>query len=127
MSKLSKLYAKIPEVKGCQKGCSDCCGPVPMSSAEAGKVRHLLRPEVYIVGDFVTPTKPNCMDCAYSTPKGCSIYADRPFMCRLFGSSVESPLLKCPHGARPDKPLSAHAADKLSAQYIEMMRREAQS
>jgi Fe-S-cluster containining protein len=37
-------------------------------------------------------------DCAYLGPRGCEVYADRPLICRLFGTT---PRLLCPNGQRP--------------------------
>lgn len=107
MSGLQELYARIPAVKGCKADCSGCCGPVPMLEAERAAVKHMIQPhaagEIY---DYaITPTKPDCMTCAYSTSTGCAIYNDRPLLCRLFGASDE-PKMRCPYGARAKRPLN---------------------
>ena len=115
MSALDRLYRAIPKVEGCRTGCADCCGPVPLSKLEARKVRHAGEPE-RLMNMVVTPTDA-CLSCAYSTPEGCSVYEDRPFMCRLFGAVEGEPRLTCPHGAKARKPLSKSAAADLSARY----------
>lgn len=104
---LQELYARIPAVHGCRKDCSGCCGPVPMLEAERAAVKHMIRPhEAGTLYDYaITPTKPDCMTCAYSTAKGCAIYEDRPLLCRLFGASDE-PKMRCPYGARAKRPLN---------------------
>ena len=118
---LADLYARIPKVEGCRTGCADCCGPVPMIPAEVSAVKAFQRPEPWSRGHSITPTK-LCGTCSYSTPSGCSIYETRPFMCRLFGTSVEEPRLKCPHGAKPRKPISADSAARLLAEYAQIER-----
>ena len=40
------------------------------------------------------------LSCPHLENKGCSVYDDRPIICRLFGTT---PKLLCPHGRRPDE------------------------
>lgn len=122
MNALDKLYARIPAVVGCKIGCSDCCGPVPMTGEEAGRIKSIMRPEPFDGADFITSTKPGCMTCAYSTPKGCSIYADRPLICRIFATAPDEPKLRCPHGAQPVRPLTPAQAHAISEEYLRMMK-----
>ena len=118
---LHALYKRIPKVLGCRTGCSDCCGPVPMNAQEA-RVKADPPPREFM-GHTFTPLKPDCGTCAYATPEGCAIYEDRPFMCRLFATTVEEPLLTCPHGAKPVHPLSAKQVAALTAAYMRKDRR----
>lgn len=37
--------------------------------------------------------------CPHLAAKGCTVYAERPIICRVFGTT---PRLPCPHGRRPD-------------------------
>lgn len=39
------------------------------------------------------------LNCPYLGKNGCEVYAERPLICRLFGTT---PKLACPHGKRPD-------------------------
>jgi hypothetical protein len=97
------LYKRIPAFR-CKPGCSACCGPVPFSRTERGRI----------------PDKRTAVgiDCPYSGPRGCAIYEKRPFMCRLFGAAASLP---CPFGCRPDRMLSAEEADDLTRRYVELM------
>src|SRR3972149_1991618 len=100
---LRDLYSQIPAFS-CPAGCSDCCGPVPFSKTEWA-----------MVADKRMATD---LKCPYAGVDGCEIYSFRPFICRLFGASVE-PLLRCPKGFGPHYPLSSLAARKLLLIYHE--------
>lgn len=102
-----KIYDSLPQVKGCQTGCNDCCGPVPITEYEA---------KVLGVEGDLTPFNPITLSCQFSSPTGCTVYENRPFLCRLFGS-CEDKKMTCPKGARADKPLSVKASDILTARY----------
>jgi Fe-S-cluster containining protein len=115
MTALDSLYARIPPVKGCIKGCADCCGPVPMRPEEQRRIPSVMRP-AKVGEEYVTPTKHGCMTCAYATADGCSIYSTRPLMCRLFGA-VDQPMMTCPHGARAKRPLTSDQSDALLREY----------
>jgi hypothetical protein len=99
---LDDLYAQIPTFK-CKPGCFDCCGPVPFSQEEADRIT------------IRRKQKGRC--CPFASANGCEIYANRPFMCRMFGST-DDPLLQCPHGCGPIFPLSREAAQKLLDKYL---------
>lgn len=105
--KLIRIYAEIPAFT-CKPGCTDCCGLVPFSRDEAARV-----PEREQIGC-------HCVHADKDIGR-CTIYADRPFMCRLFGSAPAEPRLKCPHGCGPDKPLSSAKAKELTRRYTRIL------
>ena len=107
---LKSLYRQIPTFQ-CRKGCTDCCGPVPFSEAEADQI------------EIKRKAKPGSIDCPYSKGGRCEIYDKRPFMCRLFGASHEK-ALKCPHGCGPLFPLTSEATKELTWKYISIMEGE---
>jgi Fe-S-cluster containining protein len=39
------------------------------------------------------------LSCPHLGDQGCQVYAERPLICRLFGTT---PRLACPNGKRPD-------------------------
>ena len=39
------------------------------------------------------------LNCVYLGKQGCEVYAERPLICRVFGTT---PKLACPHGKHPD-------------------------
>lgn len=100
--KIEKLYKKIPSFK-CKPGCADCCGIIPWARSEWDSL----------------PEKKEAIstDCPYiGKDDNCSIYEQRPYMCRLFGN-CKDPMLRCPHGCGPEKPLSWQKAQKLTNRY----------
>lgn len=108
--KIRKLYNKIPSFE-CIPGCTDCCGPIPFAKSEWN-----------IISDKRQGLKIS-NNCPYSLNSQCDIYDQRPLICRLFGASLD-PLLKCPHGCRPDKPLTKKQSNKIRKQYIKLMHEE---
>ena len=82
--KLREIYKRLPDIK-CEQGCTDCCSPVYMLPSEAKKM-----------GLERTYTKwDEHYDCEFKTPTGCSIWENRPFLCRFFGCSG-SGIFSCP-------------------------------
>lgn len=84
----------------CESGCHVCCGPVHFSDAERARAathRPLLswtRKD----GRWVPTVALETHRCPFLGESGCTIYADRPTICRLFGA-VED--LRCPMGCGP--------------------------
>ncbi|WP_245589227.1 zinc/iron-chelating domain-containing protein [Chitinimonas koreensis] len=54
--------------------------------------------------------------CPYLGKDGCTVYPDRPLICRLFGTT---PRLRCPNGCAPEAPV----ASALEADIEAFMRR----
>jgi hypothetical protein len=105
VEQIKRLYSQIPPMK-CKEGCTGCCGPVPFSQSEWDRI-----------ADKRTATS---LDCPYIENGRCAIYDNRPFICRLFGAT-EHPSLACPHGCKPDNPLSREQCDRLTAEYKQIM------
>lgn len=130
---LKRLYSRIPIFK-CIEGCTDCCGPVPASREERKLAPQLISPEMagqivdVMRGGGASPEElkaapkmgewafGNCITCPYVIEHGggCAIYDDRPFLCRIFGTI---PSLPCPHGAGPERMLSAAEERDLMQSY----------
>lgn len=89
---IEAIYAAVPDV-GCKGLCTECCGPLSMSAHEALRiaVKH---------GSMPMPDK--TLTCDKLANGRCSIYADRPLVCRLFGAAEG---LECPWGCKPQAPL----------------------
>lgn len=113
MSALDAIYARIPKVEGCRTGCNDCCGPVPVTKAEAAKISSPMLLQDSPFGKLL-PSKGDCLTCAFSSPLGCTIYANRPLVCRLFGA-VDHPRMTCPHGAKAKHLLTEAQSQELIA------------
>lgn len=91
----------------CTPGCHDCCGPVTASSEEMARlpVKSIAQHDAALAG----------LNCIHLGKDGCEVYAERPLICRLFGTT---PRLACPHGKRPDVMI-----DAALEQQIELYRR----
>ena len=83
------LRRRIPAFE-CQPGCHDCCGPVTASSEEMA----------WLPGksDQEHAAALEELSCPHLGVHGCQVYAERPLICRLFGTT---PRLACPNGKRP--------------------------
>lgn len=108
-SKLKDLYKAVPSFN-CKPGCSDCCGPVPVASAEWEKIKLVKR-----------QSGVDCLSCDYLVDNKCSVYEDRPFLCRLFGATADSKM-SCKHGCGPSKPLTQKQTDVLMRRYMSLMK-----
>ena len=98
---IQRQYERIPSFV-CIEGCTDCCGPVPMTAAEATQIE--IKPY-------------DGLRCQYATKSGCSIYEHRPLLCRLFGT-VDHEKLRCPHGKRPAELLTHRQGDTIMRHYL---------
>lgn len=89
LRKLEQLRERIPSFR-CIVGCHDCCGPVTASSEEVSRLP--VRSEAQHAAALAE------LSCPYVGEHGCEVYAERPLICRLFGTT---PRLLCPNGQRP--------------------------
>jgi len=80
---------QIPSFE-CLPGCHDCCGPVTTSSEEMASLP--------IKSDAEHAAALAELSCPHLGVHGCQVYAERPLICRLFGTT---PQLACPNGRRP--------------------------
>ncbi len=86
---IDALRLRIPQFT-CIVGCHDCCGPVTASSEELARLP--VKSEAAHAAALAE------WSCPHLGVHGCEVYAERPLICRLFGTS---PSLRCPNGARP--------------------------
>lgn len=82
--------ASIPSF-ACQPGCHDCCGPVTTSTEEMARL-----PRKSAAAQAAALAE---LSCPHLGDEGCQVYAERPLICRLFGTT---PRLACPNGMRPE-------------------------
>lgn len=100
-TKIQELYDKIPSFP-CKPGCIECCDNQIQFAPEEGTR----------CGGFPFESR----WCPYvSEEKGCTVYPDRPFLCRLYASSE---ILPCPYGCKPEKPLTKEETYDLLRQYL---------
>ena len=91
--KISALRRQIPSFE-CVPGCHDCCGPVTTSPEEMSRLPRKTAAEQDAAMDE--------LNCVHLGPNGCTVYEERPMICRLFGTT---PNLPCPHGRGPEQPI----------------------
>jgi hypothetical protein len=106
---IEDLYAKIPKFK-CIPNCHDCCGPVPIVPEEALKLQLNVKSQTI-------PFNIGNLKCDYESNKGCKIYDNRPFLCRLYGT-VSS--LKCTKGGKPERILTEAEESELLNDYFKL-------
>jgi hypothetical protein len=87
--KLESLRSRIPSFT-CIVGCHDCCGPVTASSEELARLP--------VKSDAEHEAALAELSCPHLGTSGCTVYSERPLICRLFGTT---PQLLCPNGKRP--------------------------
>ena len=100
---IDALRQRIPSFT-CIVGCHDCCGPVTASSEEVARLP--------IKTQAQHDAAVERLDCVYLGSKGCEVYAERPLICRLFGTT---PGLRCPNGQRPVYMIDAKAEQDIHA------------
>ena len=91
--KIRFLRQQIPSFE-CVPGCHDCCGPVTTSSEEMARLPRKTAAEQAAAMDE--------LNCVHLGPNGCTVYEERPLICRLFGTT---PNLPCPRGQGPETPI----------------------
>lgn len=104
MSAIRDIYRRVPSAN-CKGLCADSCGPIPVFSNEPvvalTKTEHKMG---LILFDPATTHCPHLKD------EKCSVYEDRPLICRLWGSTVRMP---CVFGCKPDRWLGEKDATQL--------------
>ncbi|MBS4095311.1 MAG: YkgJ family cysteine cluster protein [Sulfuricella sp.] len=88
--KIRYFRRNIPAFE-CEPGCHDCCGPVTASSEEMARLPRK--------SDEEHKAALALLNCPHLGEQGCQVYAERPLICRLFGTT---PRLACPNGKRPE-------------------------
>ncbi|NMM38060.1 MAG: YkgJ family cysteine cluster protein [Glaciimonas sp.] len=87
--KIKFFRNRIPAFE-CIPGCHDCCGPVTTSTEEMARLP--------VKSEEEHDAALAVLSCPHLGDNGCEVYAERPLICRLFGTT---PRLACPNGRRP--------------------------
>lgn len=99
-------------------GCGECCGCVPFKRKDWHRLKsRVQRPciETDFIHDTILPYTESKICVFLTNEKRCAIYADRPNVCRLFGTIPE---LRCSY-AHPEWPESV-----TMAQYVNIFRKK---
>lgn len=86
---IDHLRRQIPSF-ACVPGCHDCCGPVTASSLEMARLP--------VKSEAEHQAALAALSCPHLGAQGCTVYKERPLICRLFGTT---PSLPCPNGRGP--------------------------
>lgn len=109
---LEAIYAEIPDTPGCTGACAEACGPIVMFEGEWKRVRRAMgnRPVRYVEGS---------LRCPMLSPTGrCMVYTQRPYICRLWGTTE---VLRCPQGCEPTRWLSRDEAMDIYRRLAELL------
>jgi Fe-S-cluster containining protein len=104
---LREIYASIPDA-GCKGLCTDQCSTIPIFDFELERLEAVTGRKLPTmsageeIGGLLLGTEIGT-PCPMLVMGRCSVYDDRPLICRAFGS-VDG--LRCPHGCRPEKLLT---------------------
>ena len=102
-SAIKRVYRSLPNVN-CKGLCAESCGPILYSEAEAKRMRER---------GVTPPTWDDTATCTALKNNRCSIYENRPFICRLFGATKA---LRCKHGCAPDKWVTQEEENRMMAE-----------
>ena len=95
---IEDIYELIPDFI-CDEGCFECCknfGVPSRTQVEDERIRNFLQEHGMQLGRAKGNTCPYLRE---DLPEGgCSIYPVRPFICRLYGTSINYP---CKIGVKP--------------------------
>lgn len=96
----------------CKKGCADCCGKfLPVSLIEKTRIE----------ATGIKKKRSLGISCEYlDEDNSCTIYNERPFLCRMFGLGTHQNLT-CPHGISPQ--LSEKRIKAIRKRYSEFIKR----
>lgn len=86
----------IPNMQ-CDVGCEECCHVVGCNKKEYEDVIRFAELR------NIKPVKQG-LKCPWFQNGGCSVYDERPTVCRLYGH-VDSPQMRCPRGYNVNMPL----------------------
>ena len=104
INNIDEIYNKIP-ASICEKGCFECCTNMIQFSPS----------EMERMGNY----EYNGI-CSHLKEGKCSIYENRPFLCRIYGTSE---ILKC-DDCVPEKLLSETETANLVHQYTTLKKKE---
>tara|TARA_R110000803_G_scaffold210841_2_gene284377 strand:- start:18099 stop:18542 length:444 start_codon:yes stop_codon:yes gene_type:complete len=116
-----------PPTFACKDGCADCCktSVINMSAIEWEMLQPAAEEQdvhaIYVNGFYQLVPK-NRLQCPFlSAANKCTVYENRPFVCRLYGTitDAEFPEWVCTENHHPDPPLTKDQATDLFQAWIQ--------
>lgn len=105
---LKKIYKRLPNIQ-CKGLCHNQCTVIKVSNIEREEICKKLNFDPFMTAketgidyfENVSRISPDKLKCPMlDVNNKCSIYENRPFICRVYGLSKR---LKCEHGCIPDR------------------------
>jgi Fe-S-cluster containining protein len=125
--RLDALYARVPAASPCPARCRECCGPIPMTKTEWARIErahpHAIAPRIIADGMHIAVREVRVdgvvrQRCPFvresGKRRGCTIYDQRPLMCRMFAASLA---MTCPLGRAASTPLSPAEHEAILTEY----------
>lgn len=103
-TRLYEIYNALPQLE-CKGLCQDSCGPIQMLPAEAQNITD--------TGLSYPSCDKSSLTCSALENGRCSIYQQRPLICRLWGIAEEMP---CPFGCQPERRIGIWEAVRIFRQ-----------
>ncbi|MHB8174715.1 MAG: YkgJ family cysteine cluster protein [Nitrospirota bacterium] len=104
----------------CIDGCSECCGPFPLSQRELAKIRDYLEPLGRAMPSLIPGLNlpvdweaGRSLDCAFLEEGKCIVYPVRPLICRGMGAVDSEKLICHAHKVRARKLMPRRRFNKL--------------
>jgi Fe-S-cluster containining protein len=109
-SKLARAYAKVPRIE-CKGLCHTTCGMIPLIGKEKALTERVTTTQWTVLGEgrLLYDADRGC--CPFLQENRCSIYDERPLMCRVWGAAEG---LECPHGCEPEARMTGKRFKKLT-------------
>lgn len=114
IQQLRAIYDSLPKLV-CKGLCSSVCGPVMLSALEAKRVYKA--GGVHLGQKFMRADSSQEQKCPALKEHLCSVYEQRPMICRLWGATER---LKCPHGCEPERWLKDDEARALLKEVMDL-------
>ena len=119
IKRIKKVWTKVPEVH-CKGYCYASCTNVPLLPAEAEYIERKYDVQLPMLpthlGWILKTLGPASESCRFLVNHRCTIYEDRPLICRTFGHNIDA--MACPHGCTVARELPAHAFQGLVHELI---------
>lgn len=116
---LDALYAAVPPMRNCKGLCHHSCSSVMMAEVERDRIR--ARHGVTVPDGAFELERPGGRCPALNIFGRCTVYEDRPLVCRLWGTI---PDMECPHGCEPvGGMLSAETGERVTLRLFAIQQR----
>ncbi len=103
-----RIYAALPTI-GCKGLCAHSCGPVAVAAIE----RRVIEERSGLPLDINGEGAAEGMLCNHLARGRCTVYSDRPLLCRLWGVAEG---MECPHGCKVSRVLDRYESAELLEQ-----------